>query len=475
MRFSNAVGRIVFPAILFLIGNTTPARAEEDWLQREEFSRQRHLFELGLGVGALFPPGNHGLYGSPLLNGATFVQRPFQTAAFDVTLRAAYLPVPFLGIEVEGALMPTSAADGGGSALLGAFRGHLLAQVPARIAPFVLFGGGLLGVSSDDTNYGTATEWGLHIGTGAKFYLTHRWLLRFDIRDHFNARAPRTSTAGGAGQYWEMLFGASVVLGWTEQTKPVDTDGDGVADEVDKCPKEVGPSPDGCPPDRDKDGVVDSKDKCPDLAGVPPDGCPADRDGDGVLDKDDRCPDQKGSAALKGCPDGDGDGVADVDDSCPKDKGPAALKGCPDQDGDGVPDKDDRCPDVRGMKEHQGCMPEAAKKFSGAIKGITFGHGSAKIDRSSHKLLDEAADLLKQYPSIRLRIEGHSDNVGKPAKNLTLSTARAESVRKYLIDKGVTADRLEAKGFGDAKPVKDNKTANGRAANRRIEFHISAE
>jgi outer membrane protein OmpA-like peptidoglycan-associated protein len=120
-------------------------------------------------------------------------------------------------------------------------------------------------------------------------------------------------------------------------------------------------------------------------------------------------------------------------------------------------------------------MPAAAAKFSGAIKGINFATGSAKIMKNSFKLLDEAAKLLEEYPSMKLRIEGHTDNVGKADKNQKLSEDRAESVRDYLQKKGIAGDRLEAKGFGDTKPVQDNKTPKGRAANRRIEFHISGQ
>jgi outer membrane protein OmpA-like peptidoglycan-associated protein len=462
------VGPVVCFSVVLLMA--VPARAEESFWQTDEFMQQRHLFEVGLFMGAFFPPDDHGLYNQRFY--ANFVQRPFQTAALDVGLRVSYLPLPYLGVELEGALMPTSAADQRGDALIGAVRGHLLAQFPARIAPFVVFGGGMLGVSSDRNNYGWDRDYGLHVGVGAKFYVTHRWVVRVDVRDNLNSKA----IPGGTGQYWEALAGLSVLLGWKEQNRPpADTDGDGITDDKDACPTVAGPAPDGCPPkDSDGDQIADAQDRCPNQAGNPPDGCP-DRDGDGVLDKDDRCPDQKGSAEFKGCPDGDGDGVADGDDACPKEKGPAALKGCPDRDGDGVPDKDDRCPDVAGPKENQGCMPDAVKKFSGAIKGINFATGSAKIARGSYALLDEAAKLLTEYPSMRLSIEGHTDNVGKPEKNQTLSQARADAVRDYVSGKGIAADRLEAKGYGDTKPVEDNKTAKGRAANRRIEFHISAQ
>jgi outer membrane protein OmpA-like peptidoglycan-associated protein len=119
-------------------------------------------------------------------------------------------------------------------------------------------------------------------------------------------------------------------------------------------------------------------------------------------------------------------------------------------------------------------MPDV-KKFSGAIKGINFAVNSSKILPVSFKLLDQAVAALKEYPSLRLSIAGHTDNLGKPEKNQTLSQARAEAVRDYLVQKGIDAARIDATGFGDTQPVKDNKTAAGRAANRRIEFKVSAQ
>jgi OOP family OmpA-OmpF porin len=462
-------------AVTLLCAVPTRARAEESFWQVDEFMQQRHLFELGIFVGAFFPPDDHGLYNHNLY--FNFKQEPFKIAGVDLGLRFAYLPLPYLGLEIEGMVSPTSRDSDGAAAQIWGLRGHLLLQYPARIAPFIVFGGGLLAVTSDRDVYSWDRDYGLHVGVGAKFYITHRWMLRLDVRDNLNARSILPE-GGGIGQYWEATLGLSMVFGWADKEKPADRDGDGITDDKDRCPDQAGPAPEGCPAakpsDQDGDGVVDEKDECVDQAGAPPTGCP-DKDGDGVLDKDDRCPTQKGSADLKGCPDKDGDGIADGDDACPNEKGPEALKGCPDRDGDQVPDKDDQCPDTPGLKDQQGCMPAAAKKFSGAIKGINFAFGSAKILKNSFKLLDEAAKLLEEYPSMKLRIEGHTDNVGKADKNQKLSEDRAESVRDYLQKKGIAGDRLEAKGFGDTKAVQDNKTPKGRAANRRIEFHISGQ
>jgi outer membrane protein OmpA-like peptidoglycan-associated protein len=143
-----------------------------------------------------------------------------------------------------------------------------------------------------------------------------------------------------------------------------------------------------------------------------------------------------------------------------------------DRDNDGVPDEQDKCPDQTGLPEYQGCVPDAVKSFTGAIKGIYFETGSAKILPTSYTALDSAVAVLGGYKSVRLRIEGHTDNAGKPAANKKLSEARAESVKKYLTSKGVDSGRLETEGYGDTRPVGDNETTEGRAANRRIEFSI---
>jgi outer membrane protein OmpA-like peptidoglycan-associated protein len=135
-----------------------------------------------------------------------------------------------------------------------------------------------------------------------------------------------------------------------------------------------------------------------------------------------------------------------------------------------VIDSLDKCPDVPGLKEYDGCIPDAVKKFTGAIKGINFKTGSTELMANSSKVLDAAVKIMQDYPTLRLSIEGHTDNVGKSDANQKLSEGRAESVKTYMTGKGIAADRLKSAGFGDTKPVQDNKTAKGKAANRRIEF-----
>ncbi len=231
--------------------------------------------------------------------------------------------------------------------------------------------------------------------------------------------------------------------------------------------------------DRDNDGVNDVDDKCPDVAGLASlKGCP-DIDRDGIADGDDKCPTVAGTAKYQGCPvpDTDGDGINDENDKCPTVKGLARYQGCPipDGDGDGVNDEDDKCPTRSGPASNQGC-PEIAKevveKVNMAAKNVFFATGSYKLLAKSNASLNEVAALLKADESLMLDIDGHTDEVGSNESNLKLSESRAGSVRTYLIGKGIPESRMKSTGFGEEKPIADNKTAAGRAKNRRTEMTL---
>lgn len=115
---------------------------------------------------------------------------------------------------------------------------------------------------------------------------------------------------------------------------------------------------------------------------------------------------------------------------------------------------------------------QLARSGSVALEGITFDTAKAVIKPESKAVLDQIGTLLKTDTALRLEIQGHTDNVGAPTANLTLSQQRAEAVKKYLVDThAVAAARLTTAGFGDTKPVADNTTDAGRAKNRRVELH----
>jgi OmpA-OmpF porin, OOP family len=219
----------------------------------------------------------------------------------------------------------------------------------------------------------------------------------------------------------------------------------------------------GCPPDGDGDGIVDTVDACPDIPGEASvdsakNGCPPDRDEDGVPDAEDACPDQKGikSADPKqnGCPaDSDGDGIPDDLDACPKERGQPHSD--PQQNG---------CPKLVRVTEEQIVI----------LQQVQFATGSAVILPESDELLAEVASVLRQHPTIKkLEVQGHTDTVGTPARNKALSQRRAESVVKWLVERGeIDASRLAARGYGQEQPIEGNDTAEGRQKNRRVQFQI---
>jgi outer membrane protein OmpA-like peptidoglycan-associated protein len=257
-----------------------------------------------------------------------------------------------------------------------------------------------------------------------------------------------------------------------------DTDGDGFNDEVDKCVTIAGIAKyEGCPiPDTDKDGINDEVDKCPAVAGLAKyNGCPIpDTDKDGINDEQDKCPNQPGLAKFNGCADTDGDGIIDDNDKCPTVAGVAAYNGCPvpDRDKDGVNDESDKCPDIPGLVENGGCPKIENAKFS--TQRIQFVTGSSTLTAASKTMIKEGAKLLnsEQFKSLKVEVRGHTDNVGKPASNQILSEKRAKAVMNELVKNGVAADRITAKGYGDTMPIADNKTAAGRAQNRRVAFDV---
>ena len=180
-------------------------------------------------------------------------------------------------------------------------------------------------------------------------------------------------------------------------------------------------------------------------------------------------------------PDRDKDGVMDTEDRCPEEPGPAELDGCFDRDGDTIPDIQDRCPDEKGVPKFDGCPPNkpVAVFEDGGLTlfgTISFDSGKDTLKQESFEVVDTVAKLLKEHPEItRIRVDGHTDDVGKAEANLDLSDRRAAAVVKYLATKGgVERGRLESKGFGESQPIDSNATALGRAKNRRVEFTVLA-
>jgi len=141
-----------------------------------------------------------------------------------------------------------------------------------------------------------------------------------------------------------------------------------------------------------------------------------------------------------------------------------------DSDGDGVIDTRDKCPDTpRGVAvDTDGCP----RRGTATLQGVTFEFNSANLTAQSRPVLDEVAADLKRYPRLKVELQGHTDSVGADAYNMKLSADRANSVRAYLIQQGVSEAQLTARGYGETQPVADNRTDEGRAQNRRVVMNV---
>ena len=113
---------------------------------------------------------------------------------------------------------------------------------------------------------------------------------------------------------------------------------------------------------------------------------------------------------------------------------------------------------------------EAPKTF--VLDNVEFDFGKSTLRATSYATLDDLIDYLKRKPTERIEIGGHTDNIGSDAKNLALSLERAKSIVAYLVAKGISSDRLEAKGYGAEEPIEDNSTEEGRQKNRRTEVKV---
>jgi OOP family OmpA-OmpF porin len=414
---------------------TLSKRKDRPWVQR--WAPERNVLELGAFGGLLVPARDLELF-QPRSGRPRQGFLPLATVAPDVGGRLGFYPLRLLGLEVEGAAMPTATIDGGFPAYLFSARGHLVAQLPfSSVVPFVVVGAGAFGVRSNPVVLGTDVDPSIHLGIGTKVFVDRRFAIRLDLRDQIS---PRRGVSGGATNSIEALLGVSITLGRMRDrdveptpepeprpSAPRDEDGDGLVEPEDRCPTTPGVAPDGCPPvDADGDGFVGDDDACPQQAGVAPDGCPdRDADHDGILVPDDACPDQA-----------------------------EELNGFDDEDG---------CPDE---------VPDAVQRFSGRLEGVSFELSRATLTKASLPVLDEAVKVLVQYPSVRIEVSGHTDNTGRREVNMRLSQSRADAVERYLVEHGIDEGRIVTRGAGPDEPIDSNATREGRANNRRIEFRV---
>jgi len=204
---------------------------------------------------------------------------------------------------------------------------------------------------------------------------------------------------------------------------------------------------------------------------VPP--APVDTDGDGIVDSVDKCPTVPGVAKYQGCPvpDTDKDGINDEQDKCPTVPGVAKYQGCPipDTDGDGINDEQDKCPNEPGTAANQGC-PDMTPILNEAAKSFYFVINSAKLMEAkiAQTKIDPVLELLNKYPKLRIDVQGNTDNTGNDKINNPLSQRRADAVKAAFVKKGIAESRFTTKANGSSKPVADNKTKAGRKLNRNV-------
>jgi outer membrane protein OmpA-like peptidoglycan-associated protein len=273
-----------------------------------------------------------------------------------------------------------------------------------------------------------------------------------------------------------------------------DSDGDKVNDAADRCPNTPsGQAVDaqGCSAeqkDADKDGVSDDRDRCkntPAGEAVDPEGCSdsqKDDDKDGVMNTADKCPNTPAGekADQNGCApaqlDADNDGVPDASDQCPNSVAGESVdaRGCGrDSDGDKIADVQDRCPNTpNGQAVDENGCPILFQRGARAVtlQGVVFATGKATLTPQSEAVLQDVAKQLVASPEVRVQVSGYTDNTGSRATNLRLSQSRAATVERFLEANGVSPAQVTSKGFGPDNPVASNKTAAGRAKNRRVEL-----
>ena len=275
------------------------------------------------------------------------------------------------------------------------------------------------------------------------------------LRADLGARRSITDHNSSVDNPVDYVAGLGIQFAWggAPVRRVFDTDGDGVTDDMDKCP--------GTPA-----GTAVDNTGCP---------LPQDDDGDGVTNDIDKCPGTPAGAKVDatGCEiDSDGDGVGDSRDQCPNTPAGAKVdeKGCElDSDGDGVFDSADKCPDTpKGDRvDAIGCSFKEEIK----LPGVVFETNKAELLPESIPVLEGAIATLKRYPDLKIEVAGHTDSRGSDAYNLDLSARRAQTVLKYLQDGGV-ANALTSRGYGERQPISNNNTDAGRQENRRVVLRV---
>lgn len=318
-----------------------------------------------------------------------------------------------------------------------------------NFSPYLVGGLGLVQEDIlDDSENAMTVEGGIGLRNTIN---NHGVAVRADIRlaQVFNGRVP----GNDSDPFTDVRVNLGLAVPLSSRRSP-DADGDGVSDATDRCPNTaagVRVGLNGCEGDNDYDGVPNSLDRCPRTPrGVPvaENGCSQDSDQDGVLDAYDECPNTPPNSTVNAS------GCARVRDT----------------DNDGVTDEADNCPDTgKGVKvDAAGC----AVAQTVVLEGVVFETGSDVLTPNAKTVLDDQVAALKGQPDMRVEIGGHTDNRGAETYNFGLSVQRAQAVKDYLVERGIDASRLTARGYGESAPRASNDTAEGRQQNRRVELKV---
>jgi OOP family OmpA-OmpF porin len=311
---------------------------------------------------------------------------------------------------------------------------------------YFLAGIGYLGTETGPT----AIEENRPSGTAGLGFILRLGNSPVSIRGEYRARLAYEDTRDLTDRIGTL--GLQFSFGGGRTSTRLDSDGDGVRDGRDRCPRTprgVAVNNVGCEVDTDGDGVPNGADACPNtFLGTEVDayGCPRDDDGDGVPNDKDQCPNTIAGASV-------------------------SANGCEQDDyGDKVINHLDRCPNTRaGVRvDINGC--EITDVIQ--LPGVNFVSASDRLLPGAAQVLTNAAATLKKHPDLVIEVAGHTDSDGSAANNQGLSERRANTVRDFLVNAGVPRANLSARGYGEARPIADNATARGKAINRRVELRI---
>lgn len=346
-----------------------------------------------------------------------------------------------------------------------------------RFTPFFLIGGGGTIEDIKDERYFNGYA---NVGLGSLFPITdHGVAVRFDVRTAFVFADEDEYFANGATSSREDVLvdlraniGIQIPLSapaLPEIEKEEDFDNDGVTNDVDECPNTpegVLVARTGCELDDDNDNVPNAIDNCPNT----PEGTEINHHGCALVEpKPEPAPEPEPVVVIAPEPEPEPEVIVVIEEAEPEPEPVGRVY--TDDDADGVIDDFDRCPDTLiGLEvDDFGC---AIKAQAVVLENVNFEFNSARLTANAKTVLAEVAEAMKGQSTMTVELAGHTDSIGSAAYNLRLSEQRAQAVRLHLISQGVNPGQMIARGYGESKPVADNKAEAGRELNRRVEFTV---